>query len=116
MNQSRKSNDAVLASLPLRKYFNVCAFSVCLILIGYVVLYVCLSVRGQYQPASVGINHVEQYEWAPFGFYDPNHPWKGSLAGISSKTNVFGGWNIPLTKLFLPLYEFDHSYIHKCKQ
>ena len=98
-----------------RKYFNLCIIFACALLSAYGFVYLCLSGCGQYQPASVGINHVEQYDWAPLGFYDPGHPWKGSLAAIRDKSTNFGGWNCFAIRIFYPLYELDRFFIHKSK-
>ena len=66
----------------------------------YGLIYLTLSMNGRYAPSIVGTFGVEQYQWAPSGFYDYKH----RTGGL--------GWNKPMCYIFLPLWMFDNSYIH----
>jgi hypothetical protein len=69
----------------------------------YVLTYAILSVGGRYEPSVVGTFGVEQYWWAPNGFYSHKHK-TGNL-----------GWNNVMCYIFLPLWWVDNSYIHNDK-
>src|ERR1017187_5633412 len=77
----------------------------------YVFVYLGLSMAGRYQPISVGIDHVEVYAWAPFGFYDPDHAWRGSVYAVRHPTEKTGGWG-RLMFIFQPLWLIDARYVH----
>jgi len=81
----------------------------------YFFSYVVLSVSGQYQPIAVGIDHVELYAWAPFGFYDPDHAWRGSVYAIRHPTEKTGGWKYFPGRMYEPLWKFDCRFIHPYK-
>ncbi len=78
----------------------------------YVLVYSALSIFGCYQPLSVGTFEVKEFAWAPFGFYDPDHAWKGSSYAVHHPTEKTGGWHGTLTWAFLPLWTLDCGFIH----
>jgi hypothetical protein len=80
---------------------------------GIFAAYVLLSLNGGYQPSCVGASGVKWYEWAPFGFYDPDHAWEGSSYAVHHPTEKTGGWNRTMMWTFLPLYYVDDQFIHK---
>lgn len=82
------------------------------ILIAYLTAYAILSVRGRYEPSVVGLNGVKSYSWAPYGFYDPDHPWKGSFSARRHPEEKTGGWNTCLEAAFAPLVYFDVHCFH----
>jgi hypothetical protein len=66
----------------------------------YILTYSILSLGGDYEPSMVGTFGVEQYLWAPIGFYNHKHQ-AGNL-----------GWNNAMCYTFLPLWWLDNSYVH----
>jgi hypothetical protein len=82
------------------------------VLLIYILTYAVLSLCGRYQPISVGIDHVEAYSWAPFGFYDADHAWSGSVYAVQHPTAKTGGWSRFVTLTFYPLWELDTHFIH----
>ena len=81
----------------------------------YVLVYSGLSMAGCYQPIAVGIGHVETYAWAPLGFYDPDHAWRGSVYAVRHPTETTGGWG-RLMFIFHPLWLIDARYVHPYRQ
>ena len=79
----------------------------------YIVIYAVLSLNGRYQPISTNLRGIEQYAWAPIGFYDPDHPWSGSIAARRSPENKAGGWNHVMMYAFAPLWVVDIHFIHE---
>ncbi|MGH7992202.1 MAG: hypothetical protein ACREDQ_01690 [Limisphaerales bacterium] len=79
----------------------------------YVLLYSSLSIFGRYQPISVGTFGVEEFAWAPFGFYDPDHAWDGSSYAIHHPTEKTGGWHKIIMWTFVPMWVLDCQFIHK---
>jgi hypothetical protein len=79
------------------------------VLLIYILTYAVLSLCGRYQPIAVGIDHVEEYAWAPFGFYDKSHPWVGP---VKSPTDQPKGWSGFVGVFFCPLWELDKHYFH----
>ena len=69
----------------------------------YILIYAALSIFGSYQPTMVGTFGVEQYQWAPLGFYNSNHP--------AHSKNM--GWSSFMCYTFLPLWIVDVYFIHK---
>ncbi len=49
-----------------------------LLLCLYIASYTAMSVRGQYEPAIIGADHVKLWAWAPDGFA-PNGLWRPRL-------------------------------------
>ncbi len=76
--------------------------------ICYVLIYLLLSLCGQYRPMSAGgLGRMQIYStWAPFGFYDPNHSPPGSAIGT---------WRGSMILAFYPLWIIDICYVHKNK-
>ena len=83
------------------------------ILLLYVLSYSILSVCGRYQPDSYDLRGPMHHSWAPFGFYDPDHPWPGSLDAVRHPSEQTGGWSQPMTWGFLLLWQFDNHFVHK---
>jgi hypothetical protein len=81
-------------------------------LLVYVLSYVVLSVCGRYQPIAFGADHVEAWNWAPLGFYDPDHAWAGSFYAVHHPTEKTGGWHRAMMWAFVPLWELDCHYVH----
>jgi hypothetical protein len=83
------------------------------LVIFYVLLYLLLSLCGQYRPMSEGgLGRMRVYSsWAPFGFYDPNHSPPGSVA--AERGMIIGTWRVSLIQVFYPLWIADILYVHK---
>ena len=64
------------------------------LLVIYVGTYLRLSVTGRYEPASIGLNGVKSYAWAPAGFVTDYK------------------WNSAPELIFVPLYALDISFWH----
>jgi hypothetical protein len=84
----------------------------CALGIAYVIAYAILSANGRYQPLAFGLNGVKGYAWAPWGFYDPDHPWENSVAARKNPGAKTGGWNTKMIYFFMPLWELDRFFIH----
>lgn len=82
------------------------------LLLVYVLTYVALSLAGRYQPGGVGAHGVKWYDWAPYGFFDPTHPWKGSLRAREHPTEKTGGWRSYIMTVFIPLWFYDIHCFH----
>jgi len=116
MEQEGKKQNFGYANKQMSSNLKKYATLFCALATTYVSVYVILSANGKYQPELVDLQGVQLYTWAPLGYYDANHPWKGSQAAIISKATIYGGWkNTFLVQVFYPLYRIDISYIHKCK-
>jgi hypothetical protein len=89
-----------------------CGITVSALVLVYVLLYSGLSIAGRYQPISVGIDQVKGYAWAPFGFYDPDHAWRGSGYAVRHPSEKTGGWSRFMVRTFYPLWLIDARYIH----
>jgi hypothetical protein len=87
-----------------RTHKRACIFFFSCSLAIYVLTYSILSLGGRYEPSIVGTFGVEQYWWAPVGFYNNKHP-AGNL-----------GWNNAMCYAFLPLWWLDNSYVHNDKK
>jgi hypothetical protein len=79
----------------------------------YCLIYLVLSLSGQYRPVSEGgLGHWQAYStWAPFGFYDPSHSPPGSVA--AERGTIIGTWRGSMIWMFYPLWLADISYMHK---
>jgi len=55
------------------------------------------------------------YAWAPPGFYDPEHPWPGSMIAVHNPAGKTGGWSRKAILAFYPLWVLDTRYVHKNK-
>ena len=64
----------------------------------YVATYVSMSVKGRYEPSSIGLDHVKAWSWTPAGF-----------------TRANGMWNPTMIRVFAPLYVLDTRYWHRHK-
>ena len=95
------------------KNFRRCEIAIGIFVLVYVSVYSGLSMAGRYQPNAVGFDHVEAYAWAPFGFYDPGHAWRGSGYATRHPTEKTGGWHDYMLLAFGPLWELDCRFIHK---
>jgi hypothetical protein len=116
MEQESNNQNFKYTNKQIWSSLNKFVLLICALAVTYVLVYVILSANGAYQPELVGLHGVELYTWAPLGYYDANHPWKGSQAAKISKATIYGGWkNTLLVQAFYPLYRIDISYIHKCK-
>jgi hypothetical protein len=82
------------------------------LLVVYILIYVVLSINGKYQPLFVGANGVKEHAWAPLGFYDPDHPWKGSGTALDNPGMKTGGWNEFMLIFFYPLWNIDIRHFH----
>jgi hypothetical protein len=80
------------------------------VLMIYLFTYVVLSVCGRYQPIAVGISHVEEYAWAPLGFYDKKHPWVGPVKSPIQATSSWSGF---IAVFFYPVWAMEKQYIHR---
>jgi len=83
---------------------------------SYLLIYLILSLCGQYRPISEGgLGHWEEFSmWAPVGFYDPHHSPPGSVA--EKRGIIIGTWRYnPAIQIYLPLWSLDTHYIHKTK-
>jgi hypothetical protein len=82
----------------------------------YLLIYLSLSLCGQYRPMPYGDpRHIDLYPtWAPLGFYDPYHSPPGSLA--EERGLIIGTWRAVPVRIFYPLWIFDIQHIHKTKQ
>ena len=60
----------------------------------YICSYLSLSLNGRFEPATIGLNGVKDYRWAPKGFVT-DFKW-------NSKTMLF----------YLPLYYIDDKFWH----
>jgi hypothetical protein len=107
--------NATIASNKKVSYLNRFAYAFGFLAAIYTLTYIFLSANGQYQPQAESLHGVELSVWAPLGFYDPIHPWKGSLAAERSNTNIYGGWSLQMERLFWPLFLIDTKLIHKSK-
>ena len=85
----------------------------CGLVVVYVLAYSGFSVFGRYQPIAVGTFGVEEFAWAPFGFYDPDHAWEGSSYAAHHPTEKTGGWHRAMMWTFVPLWMLDCQFIHK---
>jgi hypothetical protein len=88
---------------------RVCAY----LLMAYILVYAALSLRGRYQPAAIGLAGVKWYSWAPYGFYDAEHPWPGARAAREHPEQKTGDWRESMMISFLPLWIVDTHYIHR---
>ena len=61
---------------------------------SYVGSYMWRSERGRYEPASIGLNGVKSYGWAPKGFVTDFR------------------WNHTLMRAYFPLYYLDNRFWH----
>lgn len=61
---------------------------------GYILAYLGLTLGGRYEAASVGSSHVKSWGWAPYGFHD------GTF------------WRPKMMCFFAPLYVADKWYWH----
>jgi hypothetical protein len=85
----------------------------CGLVIVYVLAYSGFSVFGRYQPIAVGTFGVEEFAWAPFGFYDLDHAWEGSSYAVHHPSEKTGGWHDSMLITFFPLWVLDNKFIHK---
>jgi hypothetical protein len=85
----------------------------CGLVIVYVLAYSGLSVFGRYQPIAVGTFGVEEFAWAPFGFYDPDHAWEGSSYAAHHPAEKTGGWHDSMLITFFPVWMLDCQFIHR---
>jgi hypothetical protein len=69
----------------MKKSARKFALVFCGFAIAYVLTYSVLSLNGRYEPIAFDLQGVMWSSWAPAGFYDPNHPWPGSVAARKSK-------------------------------
>jgi hypothetical protein len=77
------------------------------LVVGYVSVYLMLSLAGSYRPlALTGAGTVREYQvWAPAGFYDP------------TPSPYVGVWRRNLVSLsFYPLWYIDMRVIHRTKR
>lgn len=65
-----------------------------LAIFAYVGSYMWRTARGRYEPASIGLNGVKSYGWAPKGFVTDFQ------------------WNHTLMRAYFPLYYFDNRFWH----
>ena len=87
---------------------RLCAF----LLMAYILAYAILSLNGRYEPEFVGLAGVKSYAWAPYGFYDADHAWKGSLYARQHPEERTGGWRNSIIMVFGPLWIVDIHFIH----
>jgi len=99
----------ILQSKVVRRYSKIFGG----LMLVYILLYSGLSIFGRYQPFTVGTFGVERYEWAPFGFYDPDDPWEGSSYAVHHPAEKPGGWRTYMMLAFFPLWGLDNNFIHK---
>jgi hypothetical protein len=86
-----------------------------IILFFYVLVYAILSLNGEYEPG-LSWNGVQEYAWAPLGFYHSDGPWGGPIAVRRRGAVRWGEWDTRvLWDVFYPLYFVDCSWIHKDK-
>ena len=91
-------------------------YTVSICFVSYFSSYFLMSVFGTYQPGVVDLTGIKSYQWSPWGFYDPNHPSKNSIAARRSGTTKFGGWNATMLRIYYPLYMLDIMYLHRSKE
>lgn len=63
-------------------------------LLSYVGTYLWRSMRGRYEPVSIGLNGVKQYHWAPSGFVTEFR------------------WNQAIMVTYFPLHRLDLHFWH----
>ena len=86
------------------------------LVVAYLLIYLLLSLCGQYRPMSEGgLGHWTEYSvWAPVGFYDPHHSPPGSVA--AKRGIIIGTWRYTMVvQIFWPLWLADTAHIHKTK-
>ena len=94
---------------------KVAYYTILICCVSYCFSYSLMSVFGTYQPSVVDLTGIKGYQWSPWGFYDPNHPSKYSIAARRSGTTKFGGWNAMMMRVYYPLYQLDTTYFHRYK-
>ena len=84
------------------------AVSVACLAGAYILVYVLLSLFGQYRSFSwAGLAHWETYPmWAPLGSFD-SHPPAGSLDAKRG-----GVWREWLFRFYFTLWDMDNHYVH----
>lgn len=86
------------SSTPRAQIFKAGGIVLLVLVVLYVGSYLGLSAAGRYEPASIGLNGVKSYGWAPHGFV----------------TNY--QWNRTLEIVYLPLFCLDISIWHTAER
>jgi hypothetical protein len=97
----------------MSQWLRLLAWSSSALMFAYILTYVVLSVNGRYQPLGIHLTYTE-YGWAPWGFYDPDHPWPGSRGARRNPGGKTGVWN-HMMYVFAPLWIVDIRWIHRTK-
>ena len=80
-----------------------------LLLCLYVGTYVSMSVKGRYEPISIGLDHVHAWGWAPAGFMCRNGTWN-----IATPCNRMPQTQLPPARQIAPTLYHPKLYATQC--